>query len=519
MQRKYPIGIQTFSEIINENYVYVDKTMILHRMVTENKYVFISRPRRFGKSLLSSTLKAYFQGEKELFRNLYINDLETEWKKYPVLYFDFSMAKNRDIQGVKDELYRQLNHYEEKYGTSELELSPGQKLAGLIKRANQQEGEKTVVIVDEYDAAMLDHLHNDEDQNVVLTIMQEFFAPLKACDANLKFVFLTGITKFAQMNIFSVVNNINNVSMQPEYEAICGITEKELHNVFADEIIQLAQKYQCSSEEMKLKLKQYYDGYRFGRGGEEIYNPYSILNAIQKLHIDSYWFSSGTPTYLIHQLQRFNTDITSLDEVRADASSFDRPTTTMTNALPLLYQSGYLTIKKYDSETNSFCLGIPNKEVRIGLAENLLPIYTHKTDLQDGGLVLDLFNALRANDIDTFFSILKSYLASVPYSDKIISKREAYYETILYLIFSFMNRYVQTQVRSCRGRADMVMQYKDSIYVIEIKIDKTAEEALRQIDEKGYMIPYENSGKKLIKCGVSFSTDTRTLKDWKIKEL
>lgn len=261
------------------------------------------------------------------------------------MYFDFSMAKNRDIQGVKDELYRQLNHYEEKYGTSELELSPGQKLAGLIKRANKQEGEKTVVIVDEYDAAMLDHLHNDEDQNVVLTIMQEFFAPLKACDANLKFVFLTGITKFAQMNIFSVVNNINNVSMQPEYEAICGITEKELHNVFADEIIQLAQKYQCSSEEMKLKLKQYYDGYRFGRGGEEIYNPYSILNAIQKLHIDSYWFSSGTPTYLIHQLQRFNTDITSLDEVRADASSFDRPTTIMTNALPLLYQSGFLLLK------------------------------------------------------------------------------------------------------------------------------------------------------------------------------
>lgn len=371
---KYPIGIQTFSEIINDNYVYVDKTDILYKLVKGNKYVFLGRPRRFGKSLLSSTLKSYFKAEKDLFKGLLIDKLENEWKEYPVLYFDFSTAKNQDIQGIKNELYRQLNDYEEKYGYSDMEISPGQKLAGLIKRANETKGERTVVIIDEYDAAMLDHLHNEKNHNHVLTMMQEFFAPLKSCDAHLRFVFLTGITKFAQMNIFSVVNNINNVSMDPEYEAICGITEDELHSVFAKDIERLAEEYKCSVEDMKLMLKQYYDGYRFGRGNKEIYNPYSILNAFQKLHIDSYWFASGTPTYLIHQLQRYNTDVTSIDNVQTDASSFDRPTTTMTNALPLLYQSGYLTIKDYNRETNSFCLGIPNKEVRIGLAENLLPV-------------------------------------------------------------------------------------------------------------------------------------------------
>lgn len=514
---KYPIGIQTFSEIINDNYVYVDKTDILYKLVKGNKYVFLGRPRRFGKSLLSSTLKSYFKAEKNLFKGLLIDKLENEWKEYPVLYFDFSTAKNQDIQGIKNELYRQLNDYEEKYGYSDMEISPGQKLAGLIKRANETKGERTVVIIDEYDAAMLDHLHNENNHNHVLTMMQEFFAPLKSCDAHLRFVFLTGITKFAQMNIFSVVNNINNVSMDPEYEAICGITENELHSVFAKDIERLAEEYKCSVEDMKLMLKQYYDGYRFGRGNKEIYNPYSILNAFQKLHIDSYWFASGTPTYLIHQLQRYNTDVTSIDNVQTDASSFDRPTTTMTNALPLLYQSGYLTIKDYNRETNSFCLGIPNKEVRIGLAENLLPVYTKTTDLEDNGLILNLFNALRNDDIEDFFSILRSYLAGIPYSDKEIVKRESYYETILYLIFSFMNRYVQTQVRSCRGRADIVMQYIDTIYVIEIKVDKSADEALKQIDDKGYMIPYESSGKRLIKCGVSFSTLTRTLQDWKVE--
>ena len=522
-ERRYPVGIQDFEKLRTNGCVYVDKTDLIYDL--SRKYcVFLSRPRRFGKSLLSSTLKYYFQGRKELFQGLAIERLEKEWVEYPVLHFDLSTAKNKDLQGIKSELERQLRPYEILYGYDEHNDSPGQRLAYLIHAAHKRTGKKTVVVIDEYDAPMLDVLHDDERMAEVRKLMQEFYAPLKACDADLRFVFITGITKFSQLGIFSVINNIVNVSMLPEFSAICGITEEELHTVFKEDIDMLAREYECTSDEMKMRLKMHYDGYHFSERCADIYNPFSLLNAFDAKKIRSYWFASGTPTYLINQLQRFGTDVTALDEVEATEEMFDRPSETMTDALPLLYQSGYLTIKSYDRDFGSYMLGIPNKEVRVGLTEYLLPLYTHRSDMVNGGFIQDFCRAVLRDDLEKALMVMRAYLAGIPYPDggkevlNDMSKNEYYYETIFYLMFTFLNRHVQTQVKTCRGRADMVMHTSKAIYVFELKIDKSAEEALKQIDEKGYMIPYMADGRRLVKCGISFSTKTRTVEEWVMKE-
>jgi len=312
--------------------------------------------------------------------------------------------------------------------------------------------------------------------------------------------------------------------MQPEFSAICGITEKELHTVFEEDIAMLAKVYECTPADMRLRLKQQYDGYHFSEDSEDIYNPFSLLSAFASKKIRAYWFGSGTPTYLIHQMQRFETDVTALDEVEASEDMFDRPSEVMDNALPLLYQSGYLTIKSYDRDFGSYMLGIPNKEVRVGLTEHLLPVYTKRSDMVNGGFIQDFCRALLREDLDKAFVVMRAYLAGIPYPDggkeilDDMSKNEYYYETIFYLMFSFMNRHIQTQVKTCRGRADIVMFTAKAVYVFELKINRPAEEALAQIDEKGYMIPYTADGRKLVKCGISFSTKTRTIEEWIIKE-
>ena len=354
-------------------------------------------------------------------------------------------------------------------------------------------------------------------------MMQEFYAPLKACDADLRFVFITGITKFSQLSIFSVVNNLTNVSMSPEYSAICGITEEELHTVFAQDIALLAEEYECNFEQMCLRLKERYDGYHFSGRSADIYNPFSLLKAFAQKEIKDYWFESGTPTFLIQQMIEFNIDVTSLDGIEASSSSFDRPTEAMTDALPLLYQSGYLTIKSYDRDFETYLLGIPNKEVKVGLTENLLPVYTKRSDFENDSLVQKFCRALLREDLEVALTAMRAYLAGIPYPDggkevlEDMSKNEYYYETIFYLMFSFMNRHIQTQVKTCRGRADIVMSTPKSIYVFELKINKSAQEALKQIDERGYMVPYTADGRKLVKCGISFSTETRTIEDWIIE--
>ena len=520
--RKYPIGIQTFSEIRKGNYVYIDKTDLVWNLVHEAKYIFLSRPRRFGKSLLTTTLDSYFQGRKDLFEGLKIMELEKEWETYPVIHLDLSTAKRQpSTEELRATLMWLMNPLCNVYGRDALETSPGKMLNGLIHRAYEQTGKQVAVIIDEYDAPLLDVLHESDQLDQFRNVMQEFYVQLKANEAMIKFCFITGITKFSQLSIFSTINNLLNVSMQPEYAAICGITEEEFERDMAPDIAMLAEEYGCTLEEMHAKLKQQYDGYRFSRQSPDIYNPFSLLKCFKQKDVSSFWFESGTPTFLIRQMQHFRTDITSLDGMEEPSSSFDRPTEAMTTALPLLYQSGYLTIKGYDRETGLYDLGLPNKEVRIGFVEGLLPTYV---GLEGGavqkGFAVKLWQALRKDDIDGAMQELKAFLAGIPYVEGFKKKlaeaafSEGFYEYTFWLIFNMMNVYAQTQVKCHGGRIDFVVQMPETTYVFELKVNGTAQEALDQINSKGYALPYQTEDRKVVKVGVQFDRETMTVGEY-----
>ena len=524
--RKYPIGIQTFSRIIREGYVYVDKTDLVWQLAHYATFVFLSRPRRFGKSLLTSTLESYFKGERELFEGLKIMGLEQEWGQYPVLRFDLSGAKHLPPQGVKEELNRLLDKMEAVYGDNPKETTPGMRLAGLIDRAYEKTNKQVVVIIDEYDAPLLDVLHEEETLKEMREVMQEFYQRLKMQEAKIKFCFITGITKFSQLSIFSTLNNMLNVTMNPLFSAICGITENELLMSMAEDIRLLAQENECSPDEMQQKLKQRYDGYHFSEKSEDIYNPYSLLSAFRQGRIANYWFDTGTPSYLVRQLKRFRTDITDVERLEAPASAFDQPTENMTNALPLLYQSGYLTIKDYDREGFIYTLSMPNQEVRTGYAEGLLPYFTglEPNDVQTG-FALKFWRALKKGDTDMAMREMQAYMAGIPYVEgfkrklKDVENAEGFYEYTLYLIFSMLNVYVRTQVKCAGGRVDMVVWMPDTTYVFELKTNDTAANALKQIDTKGYAIPYQTDNRRVVKVGVRFNAETRVPEEWTISNL
>ena len=375
-QKFYPVGIQTFSEIIGKNYLYIDKTGYVYRMThSASKYMFLSRPRRFGKSLLASTLHSYFEGRKDLFKGLVIEKLETEWMSYPVFHFDMSLAKHVDRERLESMLNIQLYRYEEIYGRLDGEVMLNDRLTGLIQRAYQQTGKQVVVLIDEYDAPLLDVMHEDKNLPILRNVMRNFYSPLKACDPYLRYVFLTGITKFSQLSIFSELNNIKNISMDEPYAAICGITEEEIKEQMSYDLGLLAEKMQITRDEVLAKLKENYDGYHFTWPSPDIYNPFSLFNAFNDGKFNSYWFGSGTPTYLIEMLNKFGVLPSEIGGIEAVAAEFDAPTERMTNITPLLYQSGYITIKGYDSVFDIYTLDIPNKEVRIGLMRNLIPSY------------------------------------------------------------------------------------------------------------------------------------------------
>ncbi len=518
--RTYPVGIQTFSDIIERGCVYVDKTDLIYKLTKKYKYVFLSRPRRFGKSLLSSTLHSYFAGKKEYFKGLAMEELEKDWTEYPVLHFDMSGFKYCDTSLFPDKFKFMLHKYEEKLGITQEYVSPGTRLKNIIEETAKQTGKQLVIIIDEYDAPLLDVLHDETKLDEIRTIMQEFYAPIKEYDEYWRFAFITGITKFSQLSIFSTINNLANISMDPEFAAICGITKEELTTTLKQDIEELAKKNHLTTEQMEQELKDNYDGYHFSMDSPDMFNPFSLMRCFAAGYIDNYWFASGTSTYLINQMQKFKTDVTELDDVFAFSSSFDRPTEKMSDALPLLYQSGYLTIKGYDPMTRGYYLGIPNKEVRAGLMENLLPLYTNLSDGTSLGFAARFYQALLKFDIDKAMTLMKSYFASIPYPEggkdvlADMQKSEYYYETLFYVVLSMMNIAVLTQAKSCRGRADAVMFSPIAIFVFEIKINKPAKEALKQIDEKGYMVPFEADDRKLVKIGISFSTETRTVEDW-----
>jgi len=525
MTRRYPIGIQTFSRIRREGYVYVDKTDLVWQLAHYATYVFLSRPRRFGKSLLTSTLESYFLGDRELFEGLKIMELEQEWEQYPVIRLDISTAKGQSsADALRDRLMLRLEDYADIYGCKETEKTPGGLLEGLIRRAYDKTGKQVVVIIDEYDAPLLEVLHSD-DLAERRNVMQEFYVPLKASERYVKFCFITGITKFSQLSIFSTINNLTNVTLDTAFSTICGITEEELTTVLKEDIQRLAGIQGVSYEQMHQILRERYDGYHFTKNSPEIYNPFSLLKAFQQREVTNYWFDSGTPTFLIHQMQHFKTDIMSLDRLKVPSSAFDQPTENMKSALPLLYQSGYLTIKDYDRSIEAYTLSIPNQEVRIGYVKGLLPIYTGLDDADvQMAFAATFWQALTAGDIEQAMQEMKSYMAGIPYVEGFkqklqeVANAEGFYEYTLYLVFSMLNVYVRTQVKVAGGRADMVVWMPDTTYVFELKVNGTAQQALAQIDQNGYAIPYQTDGRRVVKVGVKFNPDTRVPEEWVIAE-
>ena len=519
--RKYPIGIQTFSEIIRNGLVYVDKTDLVWQLANYAKYIFLSRPRRFGKSLLTTTLASYFSGERELFEGLKIMELEREWEQYPVIRLDMSTAKGQDsTEALRDKLNLIMRPYKKTYGSDPEEKTPGGILAGVIERAFEQTGKQVVILIDEYDAPLLEILHEDS-LNAMRKVMQEFYQPLKASEAMVKFCFITGITKFSQLSIFSTINNLTNVTLDPTFATICGITEQELTTTLSTDIERLADYYGIAYEQLKEKLKHQYDGYHFAKRSIGVYNPFSLMKAFLHRDIASYWFESGSPTFLIHQLQHFHTDIMSLDRLEVASSAFDQPTENMSDALPLLYQSGYLTIKDYNPVIEAYTLSIPNQEVRIGYIQGLLPAYIglKGSDVQMG-FAAKFWCALRQHDIQQAMLEMQAYMAGIPYVEGFKKKleeaanAEGFYEYTMYLIFSMLNVYVRTQVKCAGGRTDMVVWMPDTVYVFELKVNGTAQEALEQIDKNSYAIPYQADGRKVVKVGVKFNAETRVPDEW-----
>ncbi len=510
---KYPIGVQTFDKIIDGGYLYIDKTGYVHDLAENYSYVFLSRPRRFGKSLLSSTIHSYFTGEKELFEGLEAGRLKKEWPKHPVFHFDMSTAKHLDEEQLESELSLKLDRYEEIYGKVETETQINQRFEGLVQRAVKQTGEKAVVIIDEYDAPLLDVVNNQERLSPMRQIMRNFYSPIKSLDPYLRFVFITGITKFAQLSIFSELNNLKNISMMPRYSAICGISQSELETRMSAPVQEMADELGLSAEELLSKLKSNYDGYHFCAKSEDIYNPFSLLNSLSDKMFGSYWFNTATPTFLTERLRETPVEDNLLDRMTEIAQSdFDISPEFTDSILPLLYQTGYLTIKAYCPEDDSYTLGYPNREVREGFLKGLLNSYRGSEGMS-ASFVLQFNKALKTNDINGAMERLQSFLAGIPYD--LENKTEKHFQTIIYLIFSLLGYYIRAEVKSAAGRADAVCWTKDRTYVFEFKLDGSAEDALKQIDDKGYLIPYKADG-TCVKVGVNISSQTRTLESWKI---
>jgi hypothetical protein len=513
--RRYPIGIQTFSEIITGNYVYVDKTKYIYELVNSFSYIFLNRPRHFGKSLLITTLESYFLGKKELFKGLAIDSLETEWKTYPVLHFDMSWAKLGTIEDISSMIDFQLTQYEEKYNVTKTSDNLGTRLTKLIIDCCNKTGEKTVVLIDEYDSQLLNVIDDKERLVPIRDFIRSFYAPLKACDQYLRFVFITGITKFSQLSIFSELNNLTNISMLPKFSAICGITQNELETNMKGGIAELGESEDMSYEEMLALLKRNYDGYHFSRKSEDIYNPFSLMYVFGTMNIDNYWFSSGTPTFLTKLLKRFDVDLTMIDNAEALSSEFDAPTEAMTSILPILYQSGYVTIKDYNRNTDIYRLRLPNKEVSYGLMHALIPYYVMSDTLTTTNTMVKMYSDLLHDDMDSALNRLKVFMAELPY--ELENKTEKHFQTIIYVIFKMMTKYVDVEISTATGRIDMVLKTNTRIYVMEFKLDKSPEEAIAQIDTKEYLIPYSIDNRPKVKVGINFSSDTRTLDGWIIE--
>jgi hypothetical protein len=511
-----PIGIQTFDDIITDGYAYVDKTAWAYELAKEGKYFFLGRPRRFGKSLLVSTLRAYFEGKRELFKGLAIEKLEKEWGAYPVLHIDLTVSAYRSVDDLDAALDANLRRLEKRW-------CPDGQTAGktmsvrfydLIQSAAEKTGRSVVVLIDEYDRPLTQTLERGQTNDDIRGALKGFYGVLKGADKWLRFVLLTGVTKFSKVSVFSDLNMLRDISMDAEYAGICGISARELEDGFKPELEALAERNGMTYDEAMAEMKKRYDGYHFCEDSEGIFNPFSVLNTFVRQKFSYYWFETGTPTFLMDLIKRDNFDpmrFMETDAVTISAQSINNYRADGGDPLPLLYQSGYLTIAKYDDELDEYTLDFPNDEVRYGFLKELLPYCTYK-ETEPEFSVNEFIKDLRRGDVNGFMERLRSLYAKIPY--ELSDQTERHYQLVFTLVFTLMGQRVRAEVHSARGRADAVVWTADTVYVFEFKLNGTAEQALRQIDERGYALPYEAGDRKIVKIGAAFDKDTRNIGRW-----
>ena len=511
----YPVGIQNFESLRNDGYFYVDKTELMYRLVKTGRYYFLSRPRRFGKSLLISTLEAYFQGKKELFGGLAVHGLEKEWKRYPVIHLDLNAKKFDTEEDLIRLIDRQLLVYEALYGSVPTDKTVDDRFVSLIRNAATKTGERVVILVDEYDKPMLQAIGNDSLQTEYRNTLKAFYGVLKSMDGYIRFALLTGVTKFGKVSVFSDLNNLEDISRNPDYSDICGISEKELLDNFSEDIAELARANGQTYEQACAQLKEDYDGYHFCPDSAGIYNPFSLLNTFKSRRYGSYWFETGTPTYLVELLKKSDYDLEKMSRVETDDDILDSIFTD-DNPIPVIYQSGYLTIKGYDREFGMYTLGFPNREVEDGFMNFLLPYYSGVDKTQSPFEIKQFVRDVRSGAIDSFMERLQSFLAGCPY--ELARDIELHYQNVLFIVFRLAGLYTQVEYRTSRGRIDLVLQTADYIYVMEFKLDGSAEEAITQIEEKQYSLPFRNDRRKVFEIGVNFSSQARNIDRWIVKE-
>lgn len=512
----YPIGIQSFEKLRNDGYLYIDKTALIYKLVKTGSYYFLSRPRRFGKSLLISTLEAYFQGKKELFDGLAIAGLEKDWVQYPILHIDLNISKYDSAQDLDDILNDYLTNWEALYGAASSETSLALRFKGVVKRACEKTGQRVVILVDEYDKPMLQAIGNKELQEKYRNTLKPFYGVLKTMDSCIKFALLTGVTKFGKVSVFSDLNNLDDISMWNEFIEICGVSDNEIHEYLEEELHVFAAARGISYDELCDELKRNYDGYHFTHNSVGMYNPFSLLSAFKRREFGSYWFETGTPTYLVTLLKKHHYDLERMAHEETDAQVLNSIDSESTNPIPVIYQSGYLTIKEYDSEFGIYRLGFPNREVEEGFIRFLLPFYANVNKVDSPFEIQKFVREVRSGDYDSFFRRLQSFFADTPY--EMVRELELHYQNVLFIVFKLVGFYVKVEYHTARGRVDLVLQTDCFIYVMEFKLDGTAEEALRQINEKRYAQPFELDSRKLFKIGVNFSAETRNIEKWIVEE-
>ena len=513
---KYPIGVQTFEKLRTEGFVYVDKTALVYKMVNESSCYFLSRPRRFGKSLLLSTLKAYFEGKKELFEGLAIADLEKDWTEYPVIHLDLNAKPFTKLQDLHDLLHDQLTVYEREYNSEAVDKSSEGRFRHLIRSIKEKSGKKVVVLIDEYDKPILQAIGNEDLQDQFRNTLKAFYGVLKSADADLRFTMLTGVTKFGKVSVFSDLNNLNDISMDERFVEVCGITEAELHQYFDEEIDALAQQNRQTKEEAYAELRKRYDGYHFCENSVGMYNPFSVLNTLEKRSYKDYWFATGTPTYLVELLKKSGFDLQSLSNYETSESALSSIHRADVNPIPVLFQSGYLTIKDYDEELKLYMLDFPNEEVKQGFMNFLIPVYTSVPENESPAFVGKFIREVRSGKADDFMIRLRSLLADTPY--ELVRELENHYQNVMYIITKLMGFYVQAEYRTSRGRIDLLIGTDKYIYIIELKFEGSAEEAMKQIVSKDYALPFATDGREIVRIGANVSKETRNIEEWVIEK-